>query len=79
VRKLQKEKRDLISENQTLLDAWAKTESYLAEITNGVPLEDMLKFKKLPKKATRKVEQRRDKEDKEDARKKWAQWRKDNL
>lgn len=66
----------MINENQSLLDAWAKTEAFLGEITDGVPLEDLLKFKKLPKKATRKVEQ---KVEKQETREKWKKWRKENL
>ena len=84
VRRLQKTVRELKSENATLLDAWAKTESYLEEVTEGIPLEEVMKHKKLPKKVLRKKEGKLDKynnrEDaKEAARQKWANWRKENL
>lgn len=83
VRRLQKEVRELKSENKTLLEAWAKTESFLQEITKGEPLEEIMKYNKLPSKITRIKEQKVDKineeEERELARQKLAQWRKDNL
>jgi len=76
VRNLQKKNRDLKSENDTLLDAWARTEAFLQEVTEGVPLEEVIKYKTLPKKAVRKKEETNEQEQ---VRKKWAQWRKENL
>lgn len=84
VRNLTKEVKALKSENETLLDAWARTESFLSEITDGIPLEEMLKHRTLPKKAVRshltKVDQLlKEEESKEDFRKELAKWRKENL
>jgi enamine deaminase RidA (YjgF/YER057c/UK114 family) len=83
VRKLRKNIKELESENSTLLEAWVKTEHFLEEVTDGVPLEDLLKYKKLPKnvvkKKTVKVENLTKKESTEEVRKKWAKWRKENL
>jgi hypothetical protein len=76
LRKLKKENKELKSENKTLLDAWIKTECFLEEITHGVPLEEIIHYKKLPKKAVRKDTP---KDSVEDTRKKWADWRKENL
>ena len=83
LRKLQKENKILRSENETLLDAWTKTESFLAEITDGVPLEKVLEYRTLPKKALRNQSEEDNEETlddvKDQARKQWAKWRKDNL
>lgn len=84
VRNLQKTIRELKSENSTLLDAWSKTEAFLQEVTEGEPLEEVIRYNKLPKKLLRKKEEKvvkelEKEEDREKARKKWAQWRKDNL
>lgn len=81
VRKLMKENRELRSENRTLLDAWAKAEAYLVEITQGVPLEELLKYRTLPMKVIKKHEKELTEEidEIEEARKKWKSWREDNL
>jgi hypothetical protein len=79
IRKLKKENKDLKSENDTLLDAWSKTESFLVEITQGVPLEDLVKVRTLPKKAVRGINPVEKKEPNQNVRKKWAEWRKENL
>lgn len=78
IRNLKKQNKELISENQTLLEAWAKTEAFLSEVTKDVPIEEMLKYEKLPKKATRKKDKTVE-DTKEQTRKKWANWRKENL
>lgn len=82
VRKLKKDNKELKSDNESLLDAWAKTEAYLQEITQGVPLEDLLRFRKLPKKALHKKEGKvkKNKEDTmKETKEKWRNWRKENL
>lgn len=79
IRRLQKEVKSLKHENSTLLDAWAKTEAFLAELTEGVPLEDILKHKTLPKKATRKRVKDQPQDTKEATRKKWQRWRQEKL
>jgi len=84
VRNLQKTVRELKSENSTLLDAWSITEAILQEVTEGEPLEEIIKYRKLPKRVLRKKEEKVIKElekevDREEARKKWARWRKENL
>jgi predicted RNase H-like nuclease (RuvC/YqgF family) len=78
VRNLKKQNKELQSENETLLEAWSKTEAFLAEITDGVPLEELLKHRNLPKKATRKTVTTND-DNIDEIRTKWSQWRKDNL
>ena len=82
VRKLTKENKILRSENATLLEAWSKTEYFLSEVTDGVPLEQMMKYKTLPKKAVRKQtesNQIKDVDETEKARLKWKKWRDENL
>ena len=82
MRRLQKAVKELRSENDTLLEAWAKTEGFLEEITNGVPLEELMRYNKLPKKAIRvkdKKVRQNDNELREEAREKLAKWRKENL
>lgn len=83
VRRLQKTIRELKSENSTLIDAWSKTEAFLSEVTEGAPLEEVIKYNKLPKKAVRKktnkVNKVNEQDAKEVAREKWAKWRKENL
>lgn len=79
IRRLQKEIKNLKQENSSLLDAWAKTEAFLAELTEGVPLEDILKHKTLPKKATRKRVKEEPKDAKEVTRKKYQNWRKEKM
>lgn len=80
IRKLQKETRELRSENKTLLDAWAKAESFLQEVTQGVPLEDLLKYKTLPRKMVKDLEDDiEDIDEKEEVRLKWKNWREENL
>jgi predicted nuclease with TOPRIM domain len=82
IRNLKKENRELASENKTLLDAWVKTADYLHEVTDGIPLEEILRTKdRLPKDLVHKhTSTRKPKEDftrtelKEEARKKWAKW-----
>lgn len=76
VRRLQKEVRELKSENSTLLDAWAKTEAFLHEVTDGVPLEEVMEHRTLPKKLTRHKEEI---SEQDAVRQKWADWRKENL
>jgi hypothetical protein len=76
VRRLTKEVKELKSENSTLLDAWAKTEAFLHEVTEGVPLAEVMKHKTLPKKI---IETKEPLCEKEAVRQKWANWRKDNL
>ena len=66
------------------MEAWAKTECFLEEVTEGVPLEDILTYDKLPqrnlKKKNQKVEKHKnDEKTKEQVRQKWAKWRKENL
>jgi hypothetical protein len=70
---------ELKSENQTLVECWAKTEAFLEEITAGVPLEDLLKYKKLPKRAIQKkikADNKIDKQnrDKQATLEKWQKW-----
>jgi chromosome segregation ATPase len=77
LKRAQKELKESRSENNTLLEAWSKTEAFLEEVTDGVPLEKVLKYKKLPKKIIKEPVPTED--TKEAARKKWAKWRKDNL
>ena len=77
MRNLKKQNKMLKSENDTLLDAWIKTQSFLEEVTDGVPLEELLQYRKLPKKAIR-VEQDTKKVE-EDVKEKWLKWRKENL
>lgn len=77
MRNLKKQNKMLKSENDTLLDAWIKTQSFLEEVTDGVPLEELLQYRKLPKKAVR-VEQDTKKVE-EDVKEKWLKWRKENL
>lgn len=72
VRNLKKQNRELKSENKTLLDVWAKSEAFVSEITEDIPLEEIVKQNKLPKMLTKEDE-------KEQARKKWAKWRQENL
>jgi hypothetical protein len=83
VRRLQKALRELRSENNTLLDAWARTESFLQEVTKGKPLEEIIKYKKLPNKLSNKKQNKVDKlnedEEREEARERLAKWRKENL
>lgn len=83
VKKLQKENNNLRGENSTLLDAWAKTESFLQEVTAGVPLEKIIEHRKLPSKAIKPLKKKKEEtvdiEDKEEARLKWIKWRQDNL
>lgn len=79
VRRLQKEIKALKHENSTLLDAWAKTEAFLAEYTEGVPLEDILKYKTLPKKATRKRVKETPQNTKEATRQKFKKWRQEKI
>ena len=70
IRKLQKENRDLKSENNTLLTAWGKTECFIDELTENIPVEELIKNNK------NKLSEN---EEKEIVREKWAQWRKENL
>ena len=79
VRKLQKENKNLRHENKTLLDTWAKTEAFLGELTDGIPLEEILKYKTLPKKATRKRVKDEPQDTKEATRKKFQKWRKEKM
>lgn len=83
VRTLQKQIKQLKSDNDTLLDAWAKTEAFLAEITDGVPLEDLLRYRNLPKKAIRtkdkKVEKIEINDTRAATRAKFREWREKNL
>ena len=81
VRKLMKENRELRSENKTLLDAWAKAESFLQEVTQGVPLEDLLKYRTLPKQFIEQEEEEIEEniDEKEETRLKFKKWREDNL
>jgi predicted nucleic acid-binding Zn-ribbon protein len=48
LRYLKKEIKELASENKTLKDAWQKTEDFLSELTQDVPLEELLRYRKLP-------------------------------
>jgi hypothetical protein len=61
------------------LDAWAKTEAFLGELTEGIPLEEILKYKTLPKKATRKRVKDEPQDAKEATRKKFQKWRKEKM
>lgn len=80
VRNLTKINRQLRSENETLLEAWVKTESFLSEVTDDVPLEEVMKHKKLPKKALRKNKKEEIVVDEmEEARLKWKKWREEKL
>lgn len=84
IKKLMKENRELKSKNDTLEGAWRKTEDFLSEITDDVPLDELLKFRKLPKKAVRSVSKKgkavdEDVDQKEDFRLKWKKWRQENL
>ena len=81
VRNLKKQLKIACSERDTAVEAWIKTEAFLAEITEDVPLEEMLKLRTLPKKAVRKKikKETNPEELKEQVREKFAKWRKDNL
>lgn len=86
IRHLKKQNKELRSENKTLLEAWAKTEAFLAEVTKGVPLDDLLNCDKLPEKHIKKnvrnnlpFEELTKEEQKEKTRQKWAKWKKENL
>jgi len=82
IRKLQKQANNLRHENSTLLDAWAKTESFLQEVTNGVPLERIIEHRKLPASKLKPEKIKKEEVDineKEDARLKWTKWRNENL
>lgn len=70
INRLKKENDKLRSENRTLQSAWNKTEEYLEEITGPISLEELLKTKKITKQQTNKPKTI------EEARKKWAEWRK---
>ena len=74
IRHLKKENKELKSQNETLKAAWDKTEKFLEDALSDVPLEELLRTQKLPKKALRKKEpvepSRAD--IKEEVRKKWA-------
>lgn len=78
---LEKMNRQLQSENGTLREAWRKTEDFLKDVTNGVPLEEVLKYRRLPKKALRmqkeqaKKEEKSKEQEKEEVRQKWKLWR----
>ncbi len=77
IRKLQKTIRELKAENKTLSEAWSKTEEFLGEITEGKPLKEILKYKTLPKKVSRKnIETKEDK--KQEILEKWQKWNKEN-
>lgn len=84
IRQMEKYIEELKSENETLVSAWAKTEAFLEEITAGVPLEDLLRYKKLPKRAVQKKTKADNKIDKEDREKqrvleKWQKWNKERV
>ena len=81
VKSLYKKIDDLETENKTLLDAWAKTEVFLQEVTNGVPLEDLLRMRKLPKRVLKGKDKKVKKQDENDKRQetleKWQRWNKE--
>jgi hypothetical protein len=82
IRQQEKYIEELKSENKTLVDAWTKTESFLEEITAGVSLEEILKYKKLPKRVLQKKEKAENKLDKKDREReetlaKWQKWNKE--
>lgn len=74
LRRLKKENAELVSENRTLLSAWAETESFLFDVTDNASLEDLLNKKNL-KKEPNKVKMKKEPEDeRENVRQKWAKW-----
>jgi predicted nuclease with TOPRIM domain len=74
LRKVQKENRMLKEELTTLRSAWEKTEAFLRDVTEGVPLEELLEVKTLPKKAVRSSTKNKE----EDPRSKWKKWLAEN-
>ena len=83
VRNLTKQNKELRSKNSTLLEAWAKTEAFLAEVTDGVPLVEVMKHRTLPSKVVKKTDKIHPKKENIDAREqtreKFKKWRKENL
>lgn len=71
LRRQKKKNKELISKLETLEAAWKKTEDFLHDLTLDVPLEELLKYKTLPKRAVRK-RTKREQKPKEDPRDKWA-------
>ena len=70
IRRLEATIRKLKEENDSLQRAWQKTEKFLQQSLEDIPLEELLKHNKLPKKATRQKKQ----EEKEDIREKMQRW-----
>jgi DNA-binding transcriptional MerR regulator len=82
IKQLEKYIEELKSENKTLVDAWAKTESFLEEVTSGIPLEEILKYKKLPRRALQKKAKADNKVNKQERERrevleKWQKWNKE--
>lgn len=70
LRRQKKLNKELISKLETLESAWKKTEDFLHDLTIDVPLEELIKYKTLPKKAVRK-RPRKEQKPKEDPRDTW--------
>lgn len=79
LKRVKKQNIELKSENKSLKKAWNKTEKFLSEALDDVPLEEVLKYNKLPKKALRKRAKQEKKKQKETAKEYFRRWRKENL
>ena len=80
-RRLKKVIKSMESELHTMKSAWKKTEEFLQDVTSGIPLEQLIKQKPLPKKALRKrqkQETRTPVDQREVIRDKWAKIVKEN-
>lgn len=76
IKKLLKEIKLLRTENRTLQQAWDKTKDYLNELHSGKKLEDVLEYKKFPKEED-VLPEKKETDDKEEARLKWKNWNKE--
>lgn len=70
LRRQKKKNKELISKLETLEAAWKKTEDFLHDLTLDVPLEELIKYKTLPKRAVRK-RTKREQKPKTDPRDEW--------
>lgn len=68
LRRLQKKFDKLLDDYNSLEAAWQKTEAFLKASVEGIPVEELIKHNKLPKKALRKKQKPTNQED--DLRKK---------
>lgn len=71
IRKLKKIIKKLKEENDSLDAAWTKTEKFMKDKIDNFSLEDLIKLSD--------EQLKEHKSEKEEARKKWAKWRKENL